>query len=40
MASTEKKKKKKRKRSHRSELIDQPPGSSVADGNGTAKDVQ
>lgn len=38
MASTEKKKKKKRKRSHRSELIDQPPGSSVADGNGTAKD--
>ncbi|CDM37263.1 hypothetical protein DTO013E5_8369 [Penicillium roqueforti] len=38
MASTEKKKKKRRKRSHRSELIDQPPGSSVADGNGTAKD--
>ncbi|KAJ5542726.1 hypothetical protein N7535_005150 [Penicillium sp. DV-2018c] len=38
MASTEKKKKKKRKRSDRSELIDPPPGASVADGNGTAKD--
>lgn len=38
MASTEKKKKKKRKRSDKSELIDQPPGASVADGTGTAKD--
>ncbi|KAJ5418699.1 uncharacterized protein N7487_002249 [Penicillium crustosum] len=37
MASTEKKKKKKRKRSDQSELIDQPPGASVADGTGTAK---
>ncbi|KAJ5350293.1 hypothetical protein N7541_008020 [Penicillium brevicompactum] len=38
MASTEKKKKKKRKKSDGSELIDPPPGASVADGNGTAED--
>jgi hypothetical protein len=38
MASTEQKKKKKRKRSDKPELIDQPPGALVADGNGTAKD--